>query len=170
MEYLLRDQRKSWAVMLPWWQHCYRWWMSVCVCVCVCLSVWVCVTVRNCRLSPVCLEQETYTIRLGLRSSISYLPQSYLKKKKILSFIYPLVFPSMYDFLFLCKAKGDIWKNVRAALFHSSLFIQSLTDFKSLFSEILLNNHSSPLFSWKKSCLDILHRKLHRCFEWHEGE
>ncbi len=146
MEYLLRDQRKSWAVMLPWWQHCYRWWMRVCV------WVWVCVTVRNCKLSPVCLEQETYTIGSGLRSSISYLPQSYLKKRIYwkLSFIYSLVFPNLYDFLFLWKAKGDIWKNIRAALFHSCLYIQSSTEFKSLFTEILLNNHCSPLFSWKK--------------------
>lgn len=44
-------------------------------------SVCESVSVKNCRLSPVCLEQETYTIGLGLRSSISYLPESYLKEK-----------------------------------------------------------------------------------------
>lgn len=46
-----------------------------------CVCVRVCVTVRNCRLSPVCLEQEMQTVGSGLHSSVSYLQGSYIKEK-----------------------------------------------------------------------------------------
>jgi len=48
----------------------------------------VCATVRNCRLSPVCLEQETQTAGSGLRSSISYLQETKRSPKSGNSVIY----------------------------------------------------------------------------------